>query len=103
MVGSKGHVAAPKGKLLSWVNGEGGTPWGTNPAKYNAAAVEKTVARAGRLFGPRRYFRLDVRGFENVPPAPVMVVSNHSGGTTVPDVWGFLVSWYRHFTAARPI
>jgi 1-acyl-sn-glycerol-3-phosphate acyltransferase len=32
-----------------------------------------------------------------------MVVSNHSGGTTIPDVWGFLVSWYRCFGVERPI
>jgi 1-acyl-sn-glycerol-3-phosphate acyltransferase len=32
-----------------------------------------------------------------------MVVSNHSGGTTIPDVWGFLVAWYRYFGVYRPI
>jgi len=32
-----------------------------------------------------------------------MVVSNHSGGTTIPDVWGFLIAWYRHFGTHRPI
>ncbi len=55
------------------------------------------------LFGPGRYFRLDAHGWEHVPDAPVMIVSNHSGGTTIPDVWGFLAGWYRRFGAHRPI
>jgi 1-acyl-sn-glycerol-3-phosphate acyltransferase len=32
-----------------------------------------------------------------------MVVSNHSGGTSIPDVWGFMFAWYAHFGFARPI
>jgi 1-acyl-sn-glycerol-3-phosphate acyltransferase len=103
MIGSNVHAGRPKGKLLRWLYGEAGVPWGRDPAQYNVAAVEKTLESAGRLFGAGRYFKLDVRGFENVPPAPAMIVSNHSGGTTIPDVWGFLVSWYRHFSPARPI
>jgi 1-acyl-sn-glycerol-3-phosphate acyltransferase len=63
------------------------------------------VDRAGRLFGPGRYFGLEIegKGFANVPSGASMVVSNHSGGTTIPDVWGFLVAWYRHFGVKRPI
>ncbi|CAG1771631.1 partial Anthranilate synthase component 1, partial [uncultured bacterium] len=61
------------------------------------------VDRLSLVFGPRRYFRVSVRGFERVPPAPVMMVSNHSGGTTVLDAWGFGWAWYRHFGTSRPI
>jgi 1-acyl-sn-glycerol-3-phosphate acyltransferase len=32
-----------------------------------------------------------------------MIVSNHSGGTTIPDVWGFGVLWYRAFGVERPL
>jgi 1-acyl-sn-glycerol-3-phosphate acyltransferase len=32
-----------------------------------------------------------------------MVVSNHSGGTTIPDVWGFGFAWYAAFGVDRPI
>jgi 1-acyl-sn-glycerol-3-phosphate acyltransferase len=97
------HAERPKGKILRWLHGDHGAPWGTDPSKYSARAVAKTVASAGRLFGPGRWFRLDVRGLDRVPPSPAMIVSNHSGGTTIPDVWGFLVSWYRRFGPERPI
>jgi 1-acyl-sn-glycerol-3-phosphate acyltransferase len=33
----------------------------------------------------------------------VLIVSNHSGGTTIPDVWGFGIAWYRHFGVERPL
>ncbi|MEZ4313376.1 MAG: hypothetical protein R3F14_35590 [Polyangiaceae bacterium] len=56
----------------------------------------------GRLFGPGRYFGLEVQGWENVPASPAMLVSNHSGGTTIPDVWGLLIAWYRQFGTERP-
>lgn len=80
-------------------------PWGCDALEFDPAATQQTVDRAGSLFGPRRYFGLEVegKGFANVPSGPSMVVSNHSGGTTIPDVWGFLIAWYRHFGVARPI
>jgi len=66
--------------------------------------VESTLkGRLGRLFGEGRYFELDVAGWEHVPTSPAMMVSNHSGGTTIPDVWGFLIAWYRRFGVERPI
>lgn len=96
-----------KSHVLRWLNGPGGVPWGANPADFDADAVTGTLSSVGRLFGeeawPRRYFPLDVQGMEHVPQPPVMIVSNHSGGTTIPDVWGFLVAWYRHFGVERPI
>jgi 1-acyl-sn-glycerol-3-phosphate acyltransferase len=98
-----GEAAHRRGRLLELVHGETHAPWGTDPTVYDPEATRKTVERAGKLFGPGRYFGLDVRGFENVPAAPAMIVSNHSGGTTIPDVWGFLVAWYRRFGVNRPI
>jgi 1-acyl-sn-glycerol-3-phosphate acyltransferase len=78
-----------------------GPPWGSDPGAYEADAVERAVHAMRFMYG--RYFRLDARGFEHVPVAPSMIVSNHSGGTSVPDSWGFVVEWYRHFGTARPI
>ena len=73
------------------------------PDAYDEAAVQETLGQVGWLFGEGRYFGLDMRGLETLPPSPVMVVMNHSGGTTIPDVWGFGVAWYRHFGASRPL
>lgn len=78
-------------------------PWGAAPLDYDPAAVAETLRRAGRLFGRRRYFGLEARGLGQVPPSPVLLVSNHSGGTSIPDVWGLLAVWYRHFGVERPL
>ncbi|HTM21371.1 MAG TPA: 1-acyl-sn-glycerol-3-phosphate acyltransferase [Kofleriaceae bacterium] len=65
--------------------------------------MQATLEVAARFFGPGKYFDVDARGLEHVPPRPVMMVSNHSGGTTIPDVWGFIFAWYQRFGTARPI
>jgi 1-acyl-sn-glycerol-3-phosphate acyltransferase len=96
------HATKPKGRLLQWVLGDRGAHWGTNPGEYTPSAVEETLSSMGRLFGPGSYFGLEIKGWENVPASPSMLVSNHSGGTTIPDVWGLLVAWYRHFGTGRP-
>lgn len=97
------HATNPKGRFLKWFLGEGGAHWGTDPDEYTPALVEATVSSMGRLFGPGRYFGLEIQGWENVPASPAMLVSNHSGGTTIPDVWGLLIGWYRHFGTERPV
>ena len=97
------HGGERRGWLLDRIYGANKMPWGRNPLEFDPTATQQTVDRAGRLFGPGRYFGLEIEGFDNVPSGPTMVVSNHSGGTTIPDVWGFLIAWYRHFGVRRPI
>lgn len=93
-----------RGALLRWLHRTNGTPDGaSDPSTYDPEFVRRVLAFAGRFIGPGRYFELDARGLEHVPPRPVMVVSNHSGGTSIPDVWGFGFAWYRQFGTARPI
>lgn len=90
--------------LFRWLHREAPDHWGHRPEEFDPTAVGETVdALSGPVFGPRGWFRVDVRGIERVPPSPVMVVSNHSGGTIIPDVWGFLWFWYRHFGTGRPL
>jgi len=92
------------GRLLQWLHRKGGAPEGaSDPSTFDPAAVAQVLRFAGRFFGPGRYFELDVRGMEHVPPRPVMVVSNHSGGTSIPDVWGFGFAWYQRMGLDRPI
>lgn len=76
--------------------------WGADPADRDTATMDRTFGLLDPLFGPGRYFRLEVAGWERLPPPPAMIVSNHSGGTTIPDVWGFAVAWNRHFGRERP-
>lgn len=80
-----------------------GAVHGEAPEGYEPEHVARVVSTVGKLFGPGRYFGLEARGFEHVPPPPALLVSNHSGGTTIPDVWGFAIAWYRHFGATRPL
>jgi 1-acyl-sn-glycerol-3-phosphate acyltransferase len=95
--------APTQGQILRWLHGAGGPPWGTQLSDFDPAAVKKTLDTIGLLFGEGRYFELDARGLENMPPSPSLVVSNHSGGTSIPDAWGFMASWYRHFGVGRAI
>jgi 1-acyl-sn-glycerol-3-phosphate acyltransferase len=77
--------------------------WGRDPHALDPETLRRTLKRLGRVFGPRKYFRLSVKGWDNVPPPPVLIVANHSGGTSIPDVWGLGYSWYDHFSMDRPI
>ena len=92
-----------RGRLLNLLHDGHSTGWGSDPSVYDVEAALATVAALGPLFGPRRYFRLDARGLASAPPAPCLFVSNHSGGTTIPDAWGFGIAWYRHFGRTRPL
>jgi 1-acyl-sn-glycerol-3-phosphate acyltransferase len=92
-----------EGRLLRWLHTRQHVAWGTDPGEFRAEDVKRTLPIIKRLFGPGRYFGLDVRGWEHVPDAPAMIVSNHSGGTSIPDVWGFLGAWYQNFGVSRPI
>ncbi len=92
-----------KSRLVHLFQGREQLPWGSSPEAFDAALTEQTLHRVDRLFGDGCYFGLDVQGWENVPSAPVLLISNHSGGTTVPDAWGLLISWYRHFGTRRAV
>jgi 1-acyl-sn-glycerol-3-phosphate acyltransferase len=92
-----------KARLLRFLHRGHAPAWGDDPGVFDPELTQKTVARMGALFGPGRYFGLEARSLGDVPAAPAMFVSNHSGGTTIPDAWGFAIAWYRHFGMQRPL
>lgn len=92
-----------KGRLIQRIYGRAELPWGTSPDEFRPEAVQGTLRKLDFMFGEHRYFPLHVHGWEHVPPSPVLVVANHSGGTTVPDAWGWAMAWYRHFGYQRPL
>jgi len=95
---------APRASFVRWLGARGDPTWGVDPDHYDPDAVASTLCRLDRVFGDERaYFPLAFEGWEHVPDAPAMFVMNHSGGTTIPDVWGFLAGWYKRFTPARPL
>lgn len=92
-----------KGSLLRLLHPEG-VDWGANVEDFDPEAVEHLRRWLGVLFGERRrYFRVKVSGWENLPASPAMLASNHSGGTLFLDTWGLLYAWYTRFEATRPI
>lgn len=102
--GQGGHGEhGEQGHLLRWLHRSQRVAWGSDPGEYRPEDVKRALPLVKKLFGPGRYFGVDVQGWSNVPDSPVMVVSNHSGGTTIPDVWGFLAAWYQNFGVHRPL
>src|ERR1039458_9448895 len=50
------------------------------------------------------YFRSEVRGFERLPErGPFLVVGNHSGGQTPPDLPVLLTAWWRQRGEDEPV
>lgn len=77
--------------------------WGTDPRHYDAEFVRDLLQRINRLFGPEGWFHVDVAGWELLPPPPVLLVSNHSGGTTIPDLWGLMYAWTQRHEQDRVV
>src|SRR3954462_15596260 len=51
-----------------------------------------------------RWFRPEVRGFEHLPTAgPFLVVGNHSGGATPPDIPVLMTAWWRERGVDEPV
>lgn len=53
--------------------------------------------------GPHRYFDTGAAGWEQLPDHQVLLVCNHSGGSTMVDLWGLAALWYAHFGTTRPL
>ena len=88
-----------KAQLLRWL-GKTDVEWGHDPGQLDLATLVSTAEWMGKLYGQKGWFDLTVKGWEHLPPAPGLFVSNHSGGTTIPDVWGLLYAWVtRHGTS----
>jgi 1-acyl-sn-glycerol-3-phosphate acyltransferase len=92
-----------KASLLNWINRNQVASWAREPADFDAPTVDRNVTQLGKLFGPHRPWEVHMEGLENVPPSPALVVSNHSGGTTIPDAWGLAYGWYSSFGTRRPL
>lgn len=92
-----------EGSLSTWAAARMGHGWGASLAGFDRAFVDRVRAQATRVFAPGKYFDLSIRGRGLIPATQVMLVSNHSGGTTIPDVWGLVWAWYQHFGSGRPL
>src|SRR6201997_1354111 len=73
----------------------------TDIDKWDSGLTEHIVALTRPIV--KHYFRSEVRGLENIPPGPSLVVSNHSGGLTSFDLSVFAVDYYDEFGYERPL
>ena len=88
--------------LERWLHPQG-TPWGRSPEQWDPTQLMAFKRRLDHVFGPGRYFRIQVLGWEHLPDPPAMMVSNHSGGTTVIDGLGFGHAWVERWGTSRPL
>ena len=49
------------------------------------------------------WFRMDIEGWEKLPPPPALLVGIHSGAPLPWDAWTVGVQWWRHFGPERPL
>jgi 1-acyl-sn-glycerol-3-phosphate acyltransferase len=49
------------------------------------------------------WFRMEIEGWEHIPPAPALLIGVHSGAPFVWDAWTVGVQWWRHFGRERPL
>src|SRR5688500_285929 len=63
------------------------------------AFIDATVDVYDAMLKP--YFRPKVRGLENIPDGPVLLVGNHSGGTLIADTFVFAYAFIKHFGTDR--
>jgi 1-acyl-sn-glycerol-3-phosphate acyltransferase len=49
------------------------------------------------------WFRMEVEGWQNLPPPPALLIGIHSGGPFPWDAWTVGVQWWRHFGRERPL
>lgn len=73
----------------------------TEVGKWDSGLTEHVIALTRPLV--KRYFRSEVRGLDNIPPGPSLVVGNHSGGMMTLDLSVFAVDYYDKYGYDRPL
>lgn len=63
------------------------------------------VERQKYLWNPLMdyWFRMDMEGWEKLPPPPALLIGIHSGAPFVWDAWTIGVQWWRRFGESRPL
>ena len=94
-----GVAAMGENYVRDWARLRHGLP-GNDLDEWDPDYIERTLPVLGPVF--RKYFRGEVRGLENIPPAgPVLLVGNHSGGTMIADTFVLTMAFYEHFGTTR--
>jgi 1-acyl-sn-glycerol-3-phosphate acyltransferase len=72
---------------------------GNDPDDWDPEYIERTLPVMSKTWGS--YFRGEVRGLENIPDGPSLLVGNHSGGIMIADTVVFSIRFYEHFGPKR--
>jgi 1-acyl-sn-glycerol-3-phosphate acyltransferase len=102
------HAAAAKKKVdarrekatgaAGWVAGRAGQ-WTLDGPDWDFMEQQKYLWNPLIDF----WFRMDVEGWEHIPPPPTLLVGIHSGAPFVWDAWTVGIHWWRRFGRTRPI
>jgi 1-acyl-sn-glycerol-3-phosphate acyltransferase len=49
------------------------------------------------------WFRMEIEGWERIPPPPTLLIGIHAGAPFVWDAWTVGLQWWRHFGDERPL
>jgi 1-acyl-sn-glycerol-3-phosphate acyltransferase len=71
--------------------------WSVEPPNQTLAQLQRPI---WNLLCDR-YFRLEVDGWDRLPPGPCLLVGVHSGGALTMDAWTFIYAWWRRFGEER--
>lgn len=83
--------------------------WVADRAGQWSLEIDQTAVMNGQrqkyLWNPLMdyWFRMEIEGWERLPPPPALVVGVHSGAPFVWDAWTVGIQWWRHFGDERPL
>ena len=86
--------------VAGWVAERSGE-WSLDDASDQAASMERQKYFWNPLMD--YWFRMEIEGWERLPPPPALLVGIHSGAPFVWDAWTVGIQWWRRFGADRPL
>src|SRR3954451_2874730 len=93
-----GVVAMGVNAASEWAALLEGLP-GDDVDEWDPDYIRRTLPLMRSFF--HTYFRGEVRGLENIPEGPALLVGNHSGGTMIADTFVFAGEFYEHYGPER--
>jgi 1-acyl-sn-glycerol-3-phosphate acyltransferase len=102
------HAARTKKKVdAKRAKAEGVGGWVADRAGEWTLDLEQSewMERQKYLWNPLMdyWFRMEIEGWEKLPPPPALLVGIHSGAPFVWDAWTVGIQWWRRFGMDRPL
>jgi 1-acyl-sn-glycerol-3-phosphate acyltransferase len=94
-----GLAGIGKGALRDITSVRDGLDHGEDLDEWDPQYIRRTLPLDRAVI--RNYFRAEVRGLDNIPDGPSLLVGNHSGGLLIADTFVFALEFYAHFGPGR--